>query len=266
MKYKGQLEGFPEHIIELMLQRQEEQTGIRDIEVFKEFVVSSRYRNGFNWADTPEGLVYWNEVIGNQNFDYQPPQVDIHKVIHTGEDPTTGYGPILPSINDINFTDKLIERSSDTTVTSGLIKAESEIRTVDEILRSMSLKEAQNVAMESDYAFKIAMLPRNDDYVKLTADASAFFLEGYQYAQKLMKDAKVLCHVVPELSKPPESVEMWVARDKFEHPSLHISKPERMYMGFVGGYLCNLPDNLFPSLTFENSPQKVRLTLIGGEK
>lgn len=83
------------------------------------------------------------------------------------------------------------------------MKTPEQIRTVDEILRPMGMKEAQSLAMASNYNDAISDIP--DAPEVNVPDAAAFFLEGYNHAIKLMKDAKVLCHVIPELSKsvPP---------------------------------------------------------------
>lgn len=75
MKYKGQLEGFPEHIVELMLKRQKEQAGRRNIKVFEKDITQSCNGNGFTWSETPEGHEYWEEVIRNRQFNYPFPKV-----------------------------------------------------------------------------------------------------------------------------------------------------------------------------------------------
>lgn len=67
--YKGQLEGFPPEVVELMLQRQFEQTGKRDISVFEANRQAGKSSNGFTWEDTIEGHHFWEDVIEDKNFD-----------------------------------------------------------------------------------------------------------------------------------------------------------------------------------------------------
>ena len=66
--YKGQLEGFPVEIVELMLQRQFEQTGKRDVSVFEEEKTSCKDLKGFTWEHTKELHNFWRDVISNKNF------------------------------------------------------------------------------------------------------------------------------------------------------------------------------------------------------
>lgn len=64
MTYGGDIEGFPPEVVELMLQRQYEQYGWRDVSFFEGSRVA-----GFSWIVTPEGARFWNKVIGDRNFD-----------------------------------------------------------------------------------------------------------------------------------------------------------------------------------------------------
>lgn len=67
MQYKGELEGFPEEIVEKMLERQVEQGNKRDVSIFE------NNRNaevkGFNWSESQEGSGFWCDVITYQNFE-----------------------------------------------------------------------------------------------------------------------------------------------------------------------------------------------------
>lgn len=59
------LHGIPEQIIEVMLERQFEQTGKKDRSVFEK-------RKGFNWIKTIEeekNCGFWSQVLINKNFD-----------------------------------------------------------------------------------------------------------------------------------------------------------------------------------------------------
>lgn len=66
-KYKGQLEGFPEEIVNKMLDYQFKQRGKRDIFVFEEMNYAEF--KGFSWSKTEEGPDFWYEVIKMKNFD-----------------------------------------------------------------------------------------------------------------------------------------------------------------------------------------------------
>ena len=61
---KNDLEGFPEEIINAMLDEQERQGDDRDIEVFRDSIW-----NGFIFGCSKEGHEFWNKVISNKDFD-----------------------------------------------------------------------------------------------------------------------------------------------------------------------------------------------------
>ncbi len=82
-KYKGQLEGFPEWVVNIMLDRQEEQGNTRDVSVFEKNKQASRDEKGFDWPTGIETGGIWTEAIMNQYFQ---PLADFHKVdVHTGK-------------------------------------------------------------------------------------------------------------------------------------------------------------------------------------
>ena len=57
--------------------------------------------------------------------------------------------------------------------------------------------------------------------------------------------------------------ELWIARHNNGQLSLHYVEPEKWAnSGWKGGIPMWLDMNLFPEVTFENSPQKVKLKLI----
>ena len=66
--YGGQLEGFPPEVVELMLQRQFEQTGKRDISVFEADRMEGVEYKGFTWRDTIEDHDFWCKVIECKRF------------------------------------------------------------------------------------------------------------------------------------------------------------------------------------------------------
>ena len=69
MKYKGEIAGFPQEIVEKMLERQVEQGNERDVSVFERSRSSNKRGGGFLWIDTEEGCLFWDSVILDMDFD-----------------------------------------------------------------------------------------------------------------------------------------------------------------------------------------------------
>ena len=68
--YKGEIAGFPPEVVKMMLQRQFEQTGKRDITVFEENrEANSCTGKGFTWRKTTEGHDFWGDVIVHKRFE-----------------------------------------------------------------------------------------------------------------------------------------------------------------------------------------------------
>lgn len=59
---------FPKEVVRLMLQRQYEQQGIKDISVFQKDEFANTSEGGFDWEDTPEGQLFWQRIILNEDF------------------------------------------------------------------------------------------------------------------------------------------------------------------------------------------------------
>jgi hypothetical protein len=68
-KFKGELAGFPAEVVEKMLERQVEQTGKKNVEVFEDRMTASQAGGGFDWKKTAEGEDFWWAVIGRGEFD-----------------------------------------------------------------------------------------------------------------------------------------------------------------------------------------------------
>lgn len=66
--YKGQLKGFPQEVVEKMLERQVEQGNKRDVSVFECNFYSSKKNGGFDWDKTIEKDGFWTDVIHRKNF------------------------------------------------------------------------------------------------------------------------------------------------------------------------------------------------------
>lgn len=69
MEYKGQIAGFPDEVVEWMLQQQVKQGNERDVTVFENCNSSDRHDKGFNWFDTSENHDFCEKVILNKRFD-----------------------------------------------------------------------------------------------------------------------------------------------------------------------------------------------------
>jgi hypothetical protein len=69
MKYKRQLENFPVEVVEKMLEYQKAQGNAPEVSVFENNKCAGLQFGGFEWWKTPEREDFWNQVIGNSNFD-----------------------------------------------------------------------------------------------------------------------------------------------------------------------------------------------------
>jgi hypothetical protein len=67
--YEGDIADFPPEIVEMMLQRQFEQTGKRDVSVFENKMDADKEGNGFTWGVSPEKHDFWHVVIDQKKFD-----------------------------------------------------------------------------------------------------------------------------------------------------------------------------------------------------
>jgi len=69
MKYKGDIEGWPDEVVNKMMDRQEEQGNQRNVEVFERDKYAANYEGGMDWESTLEGKDFWDRVISYENFD-----------------------------------------------------------------------------------------------------------------------------------------------------------------------------------------------------
>lgn len=67
-QFKGQLTGFPEEVVEQMLNEQEKQGNKRDVRVFEDYIISDKSDYGFNWTDTELGYDFWDGVLSQKDF------------------------------------------------------------------------------------------------------------------------------------------------------------------------------------------------------
>ena len=68
MEYGGDIYGFPEEVIELMLDKQDKQGNDIDSSIFEHDKYATATEGGFNWTDTIEGMGFWNSVLENKDF------------------------------------------------------------------------------------------------------------------------------------------------------------------------------------------------------
>ena len=64
----GAIADFPIEIVEKMIERQVQQGNKPDVKAFHRFASSDAEEGGFNWKDTIEGVSFWDNVIGDNNF------------------------------------------------------------------------------------------------------------------------------------------------------------------------------------------------------
>ena len=69
VEYKGELEGFPQEVVERMLEHQVEQNNKRDVSVFEKYTDRCKGKGGFTWASTIEGREFWKDVISYAKFE-----------------------------------------------------------------------------------------------------------------------------------------------------------------------------------------------------
>ena len=69
MEYKGELKGFPQEIVERMLDCQVEQGNERDVRVFEDDVTADKDEGGFSWSELSEDGLFWVRVITSRDFE-----------------------------------------------------------------------------------------------------------------------------------------------------------------------------------------------------
>ena len=68
-EFNGDLEGFPEEVVEKMLERQVEKGNPRDVSVFEKYIGDDKQAGGFDWCSSPEGHHFWDAIIEEEDFD-----------------------------------------------------------------------------------------------------------------------------------------------------------------------------------------------------
>jgi hypothetical protein len=72
MKYKGELTGFPDHIVQAMLDEQERQGNPRNVKIFEICVTAPKDKLGFDWREAILDEDIWHNVITNKEFHLIP--------------------------------------------------------------------------------------------------------------------------------------------------------------------------------------------------
>jgi hypothetical protein len=65
----GGIKDFPIEVVEKMIEEQVRQGCQPDVEAFQQYPSAGVRDNGFNWSDSKDGNDFWEEVIGEDNFD-----------------------------------------------------------------------------------------------------------------------------------------------------------------------------------------------------
>ena len=65
---KNEISVFPLYVVQEMCEEQVKQGNKFDPEVFATDLVAGQSIGGFDWEETEQGLEYWNNVIGKENF------------------------------------------------------------------------------------------------------------------------------------------------------------------------------------------------------
>ena len=96
--YKGDIKGFPKEVVDKMLERQVEQDNFRDVSVFERERRYGIMDKGFDWEQSNEGYLFWEEVLDNKNFDVF---FKLYPKTNTMEKEIIGYKLIKPEYNDV---------------------------------------------------------------------------------------------------------------------------------------------------------------------
>lgn len=65
----GAIKDFPIVLVEKMIEEQVKQGNKADVEVFQKLAITDAKCGGFDWDKTKDGDDFWQEVIGEGNFD-----------------------------------------------------------------------------------------------------------------------------------------------------------------------------------------------------
>ena len=65
----GDIKDFPIEVVRKMVEEQVRQGNHADVSIFQECNIEDVFDGGFEWCETDDGDMFWNEVISWKNFD-----------------------------------------------------------------------------------------------------------------------------------------------------------------------------------------------------
>lgn len=68
-KPTNRISHFPKKVKEMMLLNQANQGNKMNLKIFEVDEFSQKDKGGFDWGDTPEGYLFWQRLILNEDFD-----------------------------------------------------------------------------------------------------------------------------------------------------------------------------------------------------
>ena len=71
------IEGYPPHVVELMLDEQERQGNPRNVAIFQEKADANYFEGGFTWGKSVKGPMFWSSIHNGHKFDIAIPKPKI---------------------------------------------------------------------------------------------------------------------------------------------------------------------------------------------
>lgn len=68
------IEGYPPHVVELMLDEQERQGNPRNVAVFQKKADANYFEGGFTWGKSVKGPMFWSSIHNGHKFDIVIPE------------------------------------------------------------------------------------------------------------------------------------------------------------------------------------------------
>ena len=68
------IEGYPPHVVELMLDEQERQGNPRNVAVFQKKADAGYFEGGFTWGKSVKGPMFWSSIHNGHKFDIAIPE------------------------------------------------------------------------------------------------------------------------------------------------------------------------------------------------
>lgn len=93
------IEGYPPHIVELMLNEQEAQNNPRNVEVFQKNARANYWEGGFNFKTSIKGARFWSAIHNGRKFDIVSAEEVMQSVPHAI---TQGIEPAMVELPEVN--------------------------------------------------------------------------------------------------------------------------------------------------------------------